>query len=68
MTTILVEVDVEFEGRTLAEVEAAVMGSLRRQVAPAIQGALGDLVSKVGVPPCPRCGRPRRSRGVEPRR
>lgn len=68
MATIVIELTVDFTGKTLAEVEAGVMEEIRRRVGPALQTELNVLVGEVGRPPCPQCQGSRRLQGVERRR
>ncbi|MHB8660241.1 MAG: hypothetical protein ACYC91_20350 [Solirubrobacteraceae bacterium] len=55
MTSIVIVLDVDFTGKTFAEVEAGVMRELRQRVGPALQAEMGSVVAEVGRPPCPRC-------------
>jgi hypothetical protein len=68
VTRIVIELNVDFTGKTFAEVEAGVMSELRQRVGPALQAELSAVVADVGRPPCPRCQGARRQRGIERRR
>jgi len=68
VSSIIIELELDAAGKTLAEVEAAVMAGMRRQVGPALQEELSAVVAQVGVTACPGCHGPRRGRGVERRR
>lgn len=68
MSSIVIELSVDFTGKTFAEVEAGVMEELRRRVGPALQTELSALVGELGRPPCPQCQGARRQRGMERRR
>jgi hypothetical protein len=68
VVTIVIRLDVEVEGKTLAEVEAEVMGQLRGGVGPALGAEVAKVVDGIGVGRCRECGQPRRSRGWERRR
>jgi hypothetical protein len=68
VTSIVIELNVDFAGKTFAEVEAGVMVELRRRVGPVLQVELNALVSAVGRPRCPHCQGERRQRGTERRR
>lgn len=67
MTNIVIELSVDFAGKTFAEVEAGVMAELRRRVGPALQTELNALTGSMERPPCPHCHGARRQRGVERR-
>jgi hypothetical protein len=54
---IVVELDVDFAGKTFAEVEAGVLEEVRRKVGPALQAELSTLIAEVGRPPCPQAAR-----------
>ncbi len=64
---ILVEVDLDFHGKTLAELEAALMQQLRAVLGPAFQAELGQLARSVPLGRCAACGMTRRRRGKEKR-
>jgi Uncharacterised protein family (UPF0236) len=65
---IVVAVDVQVHGKTLAEVEAEVMSEVRRAIGPALQKELAGVALAVQPGACPGCGGNLRRRGMEPRR
>ena len=67
MTNIVIELSVDFAGKTFAEVEAGVMAELRRRVGPALQTELNALTGSMDRPPCPQCHGAQRQRGMERR-
>ena len=68
MVTIVVRLQVEVEGKTLAEVEAEVMGQLRGALGPALETEVARVAEAAGPGSCRECGQPRRGRGWERRR
>jgi hypothetical protein len=64
---ILVEVDLDFHGKTLAQIEAELMAQLRQALAPAVQEELTAVTKVAAAGSCPRCGTARRRRGTETR-
>lgn len=64
---ILVEVELDFHGKTLAQIEAELMGQLRTALGPAFQQELKAVTEAVGTGRCSRCGQARRRRGKEKR-
>ena len=64
---ILIEVDLDFHGKTLGQIEAELMAQLRQALAPAIQKELTTLTEMVAPGSCPGCGSLRRRRGREKR-
>lgn len=67
MTTIVIRLDLEIVGRTVAEVEIDLLGQLRRAVAPVLGAEVGKVAAGVEAGACTACGRPRRGRGRERR-
>jgi hypothetical protein len=67
VVTIVVRLQVEVEGKTLAEVEAEVMGQLRGSVGPALETEVARVAEQAGPGSCRECGQPRRGRGWERR-
>ena len=59
----VVEVEAELTGRTLAEFEAELMGQLRRQLGPVVAKAVTEVAGRVPVGLCPSCGGRRERRG-----
>lgn len=64
---ILVEVELDFQSKTLAQIEAELMDQLRSALGPALQRELALVAETVGSGHCAACGRPRRRRGKEKR-
>jgi transposase len=67
LATIVVQLEVNLEGRTLAEMEAELIGQLRGALGPAMEAEVAREAGKVEVGRCSQCGQPRRSRGWERR-
>ncbi len=65
---ILLEVELDLQGKTLAEAEADLMGQLRARLGPSLQAEVNRVAADVPSGPCPRCGLGRRRRGKERRR
>jgi len=66
--TIVVRLHVEVEGKTLAQMEAELMGQLREQLGPAVGAEVRSVATGMGAGVCAGCGGPRRRRGREPRK
>jgi len=64
---ILVEVELDFHDKTLAQIEAELMAQLRTALSPAFQTELAAAASRVPSGRCVTCGRERRRRGQEKR-
>lgn len=63
----VVEVEAELTGRTLAEFEAELMGQLRMQLGPVVGEAVTEVAGRVPVGLCPSCGGRRERRGRDGR-
>ena len=63
----VVEVEAELTGRTLAEFEAELMGQLRMQLGPVVWEAVTEVAGRVPVGLCPSCGGRRERRGRDGR-
>ena len=63
----VVEVEAELTGRTLAEFEAELMGQLRRQLGPVVARAVTEVAGRMPVGLCPSCGGQRERRGRDVR-
>lgn len=64
---ILVEVELDFQGKTLAQIEAELMDQLRLALGAAFQRELSHVTEAIPVGPCASCGAARRKRGREKR-
>jgi hypothetical protein len=64
---ILVEVELDFHDKTLAQIEAELMDRLRAALGPAFQAELAQVAAAAPVGRSDRCGLARRRRGKEKR-
>ena len=64
---ILVEVELDFHDKTLAQIEAELMTQLRAALRPAFQTELAEAARRVPSGRCATCGMERRRRGQEKR-
>jgi len=64
---ILVEVELDFRDKTLAQIEVELMDRLRAALGPAFQAELAQVAAAAPLGRCDRCGLARRRRGKEKR-